>query len=345
MKQKSFRHLLMGLAFLGTGTLAFAQTPTTAAPAPFMDPHPYQSQTSFRSKTPGINEGAIEVIPATIAASYRYHENGNEVPQVATNTAFLYDKRFLTSAQLPIIAAGGNYTFYKDGYMSTVSADGLFDYKHQTAFKPEVIGGTYFTDSGTNNLVLVDSYGFYFNTYTAAPSIRLAGGNFYIDESGVMTTIKSMGAAPGNGIGMATVKAGLDFSDAILPGGNFVLMSDGTIVTISSITGYVSAPYTPEAGPKFLGGNYFVGMDNLLYTIDSDGNLKKNSEYTVTEAPTVKAYSFMLFADGSFIFVDGVGIPHKSILRLSPTANIVQNLSVFPAAIAIDPASIYLPKN
>jgi hypothetical protein len=339
MKQKTIRHLLASLAFLGTGTIAFAQTPA-ASPALFMDPHPYQSQIAIRSNGPGLNYGMVQVMPSVLVNQYTYHIPGVSAPAVAHNTALLYDKRNPLPAT---VAAGADYTFYQGGYMSTISADGLFNYKGLTSFKPAVIGGVWFTDQGTNNLVLVDSYGYYFNTFTPAPSIRLAGGNFFIDQSGVMTTMKSMGVAPGNAVGMATVKTGLDFSTARLPGGNFLLMADGTIVTVSSITGYVSAPYTPDSRVRLLGGNYFVGMDNLLYTIDSDGNLKKNADFVINGNPSIKGYSFMRFDNGTFIFIDGVGIPHRSILHVSSTGTTVENLTTLPAT--IDPSSIYLPRN
>ena len=225
--------------------------------------------------------------------------------------------------------------------MATISADGLFNYKGSTSFKPKVIGGVYFTDQDTRNLVLIDSYGYYFNTFTAAPEIRLAGGNYYIDVNGVLTTIKSMGIAPGNGVGMVTVKTGLDFSLATLAGGSFFVMADGTVNTISSITGFVSAPYTPDSAPSIIGGNYFVGADHILYTIDSDGNLNKNPDFTVNSTPALVGYSFLRFSDGSFIFVDGLGNPHRTILEVSSTGVRVQNLSVFPST--IEPGSVYLP--
>ena len=270
--------------------------------------------------------------------------------QSAFNTALLYDTRNPLSATTN---AGGNFAFYESttpgtSYLSTVNANGSFFYKGLQTFKPGVVGGVYFTDKTTNNLVVVDSFGFFWNTFTAAPAIRLAGGNFFIDQTGTLTTMKSMGVAPGDATGMVTVKTGVSFADAEKVGGNYFVKRDGTVITVSSITGYYSAPYTPDARPVILGGNWFVGADKLLYTIDSDGNLKKDTDYTVSTAPADIAsmtigYSFIRMRDGSFIFVDGVGIAHKTILRISTTGTNVDQLTKLPAT--IDARNLYLPKN
>ena len=336
MKTTALCSWLAGLALLGTSSFSFAQT----APAtPFVDVHPFQSQTSIRSNGAGLENGMVQVMPAVTVGQYQYHVPGVESMQSVFNTALLYEKR---NPLGQTTFAGGNYTFYDGGYMSTVDANGTFLYKGDVAFKPKVLGGVYFTDSVTNHIVLVDSYGFYWDSMLPAPSIRMAGGNYFIDTTGVVTTIKSAGTVPGNGIGMMTVKTGMDFSGAKLAGGNFFVLSDNTIVTVSSVNGFVSLPYTAGSAVKVAGGNYFVGVDNYLYTIDNQGNLKKNTDYIVGQ-PVLRGYSFLRFADGTFIFVDGSGMPHRSILDISSTGIQVENLTQLP--VTIDMHSIYLPNN
>lgn len=331
MKVNSLFHFLLAAGLLGSGTSSFAQAPALA------DLHPFQSQTMFRMlPSTGNPSGMIEVIPAAQVKEFKYHVAGNPNPVSEFYTALLYDKR----NPLPAIsAAGGSYTFYQGGSMSTTAADGTFVYKGKVPFTPKVLGGSYFTKAGSDQLVLVDSYGFYFDTYTAAPNIRLAGGNYFIDSSGFLTTIKSMGSAPGNGVGMMTRMSHMNFSDALAPGGNFFMKADGSIVTIASTTGFFSSPIIADSRPMILGGNYFIGSDRLLYTITQDGRLIKNNAYIVNETPTIKAYSFMMFQDGSFIVVDGEGYPHRTMMHVSTTG--VQAASIKNLSSNIDRTSIY----
>jgi hypothetical protein len=345
---------LAALSLIGTSSISFAQSlsppvvtsdvaPVVAATPPavptFVDVHPFQSQITIRSNGAGLENGNVQVMPAVTVGEYKYHVPGILDLQSAFNTALLYEKRNPLGAT---VAAGGNYTFYDGGYMSTIDANGTFLYKGDVTFKPAILGGVYFTDSVSGHIVLVDSYGFYWDSMTAAPSIRMAGGNYFIDTTGVVTTFKSVGTDIGNGTGMMTVKIGMDFSSAKLAGGNFFVLGDNSIVTVNSVNGFVSMPYTVTTTVKVVGGNYFIGDDNFLYTIDNQGVLNKNTSYVVGQ-PVLRGYSFLRFADGTFIFVDGSGMPHRSILDVSSTGIQVENLTQLP--ITIDMRSIYLPNN
>ena len=77
MKQKTYNQLLLALSILGSGTLAFAQGPAApaAAPTPFMDPHPYQSQTTIRSTAAGLESGMIQVLPSVIVGEYKFRRS------------------------------------------------------------------------------------------------------------------------------------------------------------------------------------------------------------------------------------------------------------------------------
>ena len=344
MNQPNFYYILGALSLLGN-SLGFAQTasPTpNATPASFVDIHPYQSQTFFRLNEAGFNNGLIEVIPAVTVKDYFYFTPGIKTAQHALDAALFYDKRNPLPASLVF---GNNYSFYQGGYMATITADGFFQYKGKSFFTPDRKGGVYFTEQGTQNLVVVDSYGYFYNTFNPTPNILLAGGNFFIDKDGALTTIKSVGVGPGNAVGMVnrydpTVE-GFNFSDAWLVGGNYFVKSDGSIVTVASTTGYFSAPYV-DARPKFMGGNYFIGLDDFLYTISADGTLNKNTDFNVKGAtPITMGYSFMRFADNKFWMVDGDGFPHTNMVHVSTTG--IKTDLMGALSQSIDLNTIFLP--
>jgi len=189
MKPIFYLTLLAGFAALGAANLAGAdvilQTPT---PTQVVDPHPYQSQVTLRLIATGIDSGAVQVLPPVTVKEYKYHVPGSPDLKSEFNTALLYDKR----NPLPdTTGAGGNYTFYKDGFLTAVTADGAFYYYGKTNFKPATLGGVYFTDAVTNHIVLVDSYGYFWDSMTPAPAIRVVGGNYFIGQDGNLTTFKS----------------------------------------------------------------------------------------------------------------------------------------------------------
>ncbi len=369
MSPSRIHYVLAALSLIGNGTFAMAQarrhapprgraaiiraTPARAvatpaatlvaapaafpSPTPFVDVHPFQSQIAFRVNTKGIFDGMFQVIPAVTVEEYKYRVPGVSGMQSAFKTALMYDKQ----TSLPEISvSGGNYTFFGNGYMSTIAADGTFFYKGKTTFEPAVTGGVFFTEKGTNNLVVVDSYGFYYNTFTPAAPMKVVGGNYYIDEDGNLTTIRSMGIKPADATNMVTHLTGFNFKDIRSAGGNFFVKSDGAVVTISSETGLFKV-FTPSAAPKLLGGNYFIGMDDRLYTVAGDGNLTQTDDFTLSAVPTFMAYSMMRFPNGKILMVDGKGNPHDNLLRISDTGINVEPTKVLPYA--VDPKSIYLP--
>jgi hypothetical protein len=360
MKKTNLCLWLSSLATLGLGMSAFAQAPAAPAAA-FEDPHPYQSQVMLRSSAPGFTNGMLEVIPPVTTEKYYYYTPGIAAQKIEMNTSLIYDKRI--PGTLVSTAVGINYSFYNTGSLSTVAADGYHTYYVSTPFKPAIIGGVYFTNFGTNEIVMVDSFGSIWNSGVLAPAIRVAGGNYFIDTKGVLTTFRSMGAAPCSPsvcslAGMMTRKDGVDYSNANVFGGNFFGTNDGAIVTISAVNGFTSYNAHVSAMPKTLGGNFYIGTDNLLYTVDSSGNLTSqftyddakgvthtNEKFPVYETPVLIGYSFMKFADGSFILIDGTGIPHRSFMHVSYVgSNTNAKLeSSFPAS--IDAKSIYMPKS
>jgi len=316
------------------GEVTYAQTPVTAAaPAtPFEDIHPDQTQSIIRQA-----DGTVLVLPA-IVSDYKVFTPGQTEPTLYPKTALIYEKR---NPLPPIQVMGGTYAFFKGDYLATTSADGFFTYKGKMNFTPDAIGGTFFTKKGTNELVVIDSYGYYVETGIAAPSIRLVGGNFFIDQDGVLTTIKSVGDAPGSKVGLVTRKEGWNFSDAVAAGGNFFLRQDGTIITVDSKTGFFSDhAFTPESRPSIMGGNYFIGQDNAIYTVSNDGKLFKT--ITLKTRPTVVGYSYMIFSDKSFAFVAANGGVHLEAVRVGAAGKAEHTTSISGE---LEARSTYVPNN
>lgn len=282
---------------------ASAQTP---AATPFVDVHPYQSQSMIR-----LADLTILVVPAVVS-DYKIFTAGKPEPKVYEKTALVYEKR----NPLPALEfLGGNYAIYKGGYLSTLSADGFLTYKGKMNFEAAAKGGNFFTKRGTNEIVAVDSYGYFVETGMIAQGIRLAGGNFFIDQSNVMTTIKSVGTAPGSSIGLVTRKEGVDFSDAQAAGGNYLVKKDGSIVTIDSLNGFYSEDsYKTESPVAVLGGNFFITLDNTVYTIDSNGKLFKTIK--LERRPMEVGYSYMIFGDRTFALVTANGGVHLEAIRV-----------------------------
>jgi len=216
-----------------------------------------------------------------------------------------------------LMMVGANYAFFLGGVMATVSEDGSLNYKGKVNLQPEAIGGNYFLNKGTKEVIAIDSAGFYNSTGVIANNVRILGGNFYIDQAGTLTTIKHMGSAPGNPLGMITVKEGWSFNDVIRAGGNYMVKVDGSIVAINSENGFFSDVQKIETRPKQLGGNYFIGEDNVLYTVSDLGEVKK--QMPIIGKMKTFGYSYMIDGDGDFIFVDGKGVPHTEMVRVSST--------------------------
>ncbi len=268
-----------------------------------------QSQTLI-----SFSDGLIQTLPSVTVPEYSIYQPGVKTPTIVKNAALLYDR--LNS--LPRVSVmGANYVFFQDGAIAAVSYKGSLYYYGKTPFSPGIVGGNYFVDRKTNQVMAVDSSGFFVLTGVTAPSIRLAGGNFYIDQQGQLTTVKHEGVAPGNGSQMLTVKTGWDFSTAKWAGGNYFIKTDGTLVGINSENGFFLDLQKPDAYPQQIGGNYFIGTDNVLYTISNKGVLTKWNP--IIGQMRYFGYSYLIDRDGDFIFIDGNGVPHTEMVRVSST--------------------------
>jgi hypothetical protein len=269
----------------------------------------YQSQTLIR-----YSNGLIQTLPAVTVPEYLIYAPGQKTPTKISNAALLYDKR---NPLPPLTVMGANYGFMANGTMVTVSESGSLYYKGKIPYQPSLNGGNYFINKGTNELITIDSEGYFNATGKIATNLRILGGNFYIDQAGIMTTIKHSGMAPGNPLGQVTQKDGWNFNDVVKAGGNFMVKTDGTIIAIDSQTGFFSDPQKVDSYPMQLGGNYFIGQDRILYTVSSKGQVQKWQ--LVNGEMKTFGYSYMIDQDGDFIFVDGEGIPHTSLVNVSTT--------------------------
>jgi hypothetical protein len=266
---------------------ASAQTP---APTPFVDPHPYQSQTWYR-----LSNGLVKTLSATPGDLAYQFEQPNALPAT--------------------YAAGSNFGIFKNasGYViAVVDAFGRF-YQYGKTYEPGVVGGVFFTKKGTNELMVVDSEGAVLETTIVAPAMKLVGGNYFIDQNGVLTTIRSMGMGSWNWAGMITTKTGMTIPQALYGGGNYFVDVNGKVTTVASTNGFFSDPIAlpQNAAVKELGGNYLIGSDLKLYTVDEQGNLKFARQ--LTESPTVKGYSYLIFKNQKFLYVKGDGSVYDQV--------------------------------
>jgi hypothetical protein len=264
---------------------AYAQI--TPAPTPFVDPHPYQSQTWWRTK--GGNIKTLSGLPG--------------------KDAFMFDH---PNALPAITSSGSNYGVFKVGkgwVVAVVDAKGqLFQYDLPVA--PGAVGGTFYTRAGSHELVVVDSDGAAMETTMKHPDIALAGGNYFFDSHGTLYTVRSMGAAKWNWAGMVTSKQGLIYPKPLALGGNFYLDAQGRITTISSKTGFFSDPFQLDKNVFALGGNYFVTgskkADDLeLFTVNHEGAIQSAGK--LARRPLHYGYSYFIFEDGKFGVIQGDG--------------------------------------
>ena len=341
-----FTSLFFLFSLLISGTGALAQTPEGGSETAlesfqeaFQDPHPYQSQSFFRLGESSLDAGLIQVVVPKAVSEYRFWLPGNPDQQLRKNALLMYDKR----NPLPATEfAGTNYIFTKGGYFATITADGFLKYKGKVAFRPEVSGGVWFIVEGSRELYAVDSFGYDVNTGLKVEGVRVIGGNYLIDSSGTLITIKSAGAGIGSPVGIATRKDGWNFSNVVRAGGNYFLRADGTLVTIDSTKGFFNETGPAESRPLLQGGNYFVGEDRILYSVGFDGKVRKNPDIQLGGNPIVIGYSVIKFEDGLIAAVDADGKVHRQLIRISTTgvrAKVMNTLDV-----DLDPASFFVPR-
>ncbi len=330
-----FTSFFVLLSALFSGTIAWAQAPALEG---FQDPHPYQSQSFFRLGESSLDAGLIQVVLPKAVPEYRFYVAGNPDQQVQQNAMLVFDKR----NPLPATEfSGTNYIFTKGGYLSTISADGYLIYKGKVGLRPAVAGGVWFVTEDSQ-LYAVDSFGFYVNTGLKVGAVRVIGGNYLIDSTGTLITIKSSGAGAGSALGLATRKDGWNFSGVVRAGGNYFLKADGTLVTIDSKTGFFNEFSQVESKPAITGGNYFVGEDRLLYSVSFDGKVNKNSGFSVNGQPIVVGYSVMKFEDGLVAAIDADGSVHPTLIRVSTTGVRVKVMKTLD--VDLDPSSFFVPR-
>lgn len=317
------------------------------------DPRPFQSQSFLR-----LNDGTFELFSAVVQDfGLKCDARGNNCKEIIPNMMFMNDKK----NPLPAIAKmGSNYLYMENGLFLTLSAEGFLTNKGMPSkfrtpsipFTPGLLGGNYFLKEGTDQIVAIDSGGCFIDSFLSAGKIKVAGGNYFISSEGVLTTIKSAGKGGCSSEGMinkynppANLKKEDEkfwiFKDVIQVGGQFFVKADGTVVTISSQTGFYYGPSVVPSIPARVGGNYYIGQDHILYTMNNDGALAPHG--SITKPIAVLGYSFILYADGTFTIIGGDGSTHEDIVQTSTTGisrQVIKQINLNN----IDLGSIYLPK-
>lgn len=305
-------------SLLLAGLSSHAQSPTPAA-TPFTDPNPYQSQTWYRH-----SNGVIRTFSAVPGPDAFQFDHPNVLPT-------------------DVVAAGSNFGIFKNRagahLIGVVDAMGRFmQYDIVVEPEPGAVGGVYYLKKGARNVVVVDSDGAAMETAVLAPSVRLYGGNYYIEQDGTLVTIKSMGMDKWNWAGMVTSKRGLKVPPALLAGGNYFVDVDGKITTIASKNGYFSDPIALPGGDsvKIYGGTWLITTQDKLYTVDHLGAL--NFARKVTETPSVRGYSYLVFPSGKFLAVRGDGSVVDRVVSVAKTGKPMDLLKIDGAQIL--PASV-----
>jgi hypothetical protein len=309
----------------------------------FAGDFPYQSQSFIRFPSVSGRPGLIQILVPEAVESFSYRLPGEREWRVEKDAMLLYDKR----NSLPEIGhAGGNFMFFKNGHLATISAGGSLFYLGAVGVTPSVTGGVYFVDAATGELCVVDAFGYWMRTGIRPGPIRVVGGNYFITASGGLTTIRSVGIAPGNPAGAVIEKTGWSFAGVRQAGGNFFVRADGGVVTIDSETGFFRDAVFPDAPPAISGGNYFIGEDRLLYTVSFDGKLYRNTGQEIPVPPRRRGYAFLQPGEGRVIAIDSRGVPHRSLLRVSTTGVRIGRVERFeePPEEGPEPGSLFLPK-
>lgn len=303
---KFLQSVLLGLLSLSS---ALAQSPRTT-PTPYIDPNPYQSQTWLRYQDQRIL--TLSALPGKNTFAF---EQANALP--------------------PVYATGANYGIFRhpNGYViAVVDAHGRF-YQYGKTVEPKTAGGVFFTEKGSNLLTVIDSQGAPLTTTLTAPDIKIVGGNYFFDSQNVLTTMKSMGQEPWNWAGMVTRKEGMTLPPVLTPGGNFYVDLNQKITTISSENGYFSDPQALPSGAiaKVVGGNWFITQDQRLFTVSNTGDLRFIRK--LEKAPTVRGYSYLIFADASLISIHGDGAISETLVMTSMDGETVDTKTLLPTSI------------
>jgi hypothetical protein len=258
-----------------------------AAPGFFRLKHRYGSSGSIVSITERESEGRIEIVLI---------ERSNPLA--------------------PSESAGGNTLFTQVGDWVTVSRDGYVYYQGKLRFPLRTKGGNYLVDSD-DRVIGIDSHGYMLDTFLRIPEPRVLGGNFIIDRDGTLVTFKDRGIRPGDGVGFATRKEGWDFGNCTRAGGNFFFTHGGSVVTVSEETGFFHEwdAVTPGEAPAMIGGNFFIGSDLRVRTVDRSGKLRILSA-PLKQLPTEWGGSWMRFPEGRMVLIDSKGEPHSTWLRV-----------------------------
>ncbi|MBU6153132.1 MAG: hypothetical protein KGP28_02410, partial [Bdellovibrionales bacterium] len=94
--------------------------------------------------------------------------------------------------------------------------------------------------------------------------------------------------------------------------------------------------------PAITGGNYFVGENQVLYSITHEGKVIQNPEIKVSASPIVTGYSVMKFEDGLISAVDADGQVHPRLIRVSTTGVRVKVMNTLD--VDLDPVSFFVPR-
>ncbi|MBS1958695.1 MAG: hypothetical protein JST80_04405 [Bdellovibrionales bacterium] len=335
MKLRTVLSILLSLSQLGTA--AFAQT---AAP----DARLYQTTTYLR-----LASGIFDTLPAqTYDFAILDPKSFRPILDPLTGEARIdHAQSYMFDNRTPfkkIVVAGSNYAITEDNFMIAFSSlmDKPILIPGKIDFEVADASGVYFVKKGTREIVTVSSTGAVNrSTGQIAPAIRLKGGNFFVDADNNLWTVNYLGVI--NKLNNYKVPL------AQLAGGNFFYQSDGKIVTIGSdgfppkdANGLWSTGFMPTAKPKTFGGNYYIGDDNVIYTVSYDGKSYKNGSVPAGKIRTL-GYTYAVMDNGSFFHVDGLGVVHLDAVKVSPTKTSYVKISKMSEA--IDPSSVYTPNS
>jgi len=300
-----------------------------------------------------LSNGHFQVLPP-FSNDYLSPESAHK-KLAEKSAAFLFD----SNEKGTVTGMGANYAILKDGELVTADEMGNASTKtvamYPAGFLASALGGNFFVEKTTNQIIAIDSDGYFITTGVRENKIRLLGGNFYVDHQGNLVTMQAIALKknpdgstainadgtttkdPG-GLILPTRKIGMgDFSKAIKAGGNYLVNEDGSIITVESTNGYFYGPYHVGTRPEKIGGNYFIGEDHVLYTISNAGVWQKQSP--VLGKIKTYGYSYFIADDGFFVFIDGNGTPHTDLIHFKNNeAEVVKKLSGLDT-----PAASFIP--
>lgn len=220
-----------------------------------------------------------------------------------------------------------SYVIMDNGITLTTDSSGYaYDFGHY-AFPQKIIlkGGQYFVEEG-GILATIDENGLLFRKYELIPEkIKGKGMNYFISDEGFFYAIDKKG--------FVKVTESEKYIHTMNFGGNFFTLSTNpskTEIELYVVTGegIIIKTETPGLNPRDIvsfGGSFFMSNRGIVYTIATNGLVKANPDLRVGII-TKKGGNYFTDSSGSFFTISETGDLIIPALPINMKINTIQRL-------------------